>query len=354
MARYLITGIAGFIGSSLATALVERGDEVRGVDNLSTGKRCNLRNLMGCIDFREADLRDAGAMRDACEGMEFVLHHGAFVSVPLSIEQPELSHRCNVDGTLNILEAARATGVRRLIYAGSSSVYGNQALPVADETMLPCPISPYGAQKLAAEYYARTYWQAYGLETVSLRYFNVFGPRQSSDSPYSGVIARFIEQMLDGKQPIIFGSGEQARDFTYVDNVVRANLLACHAPAEKVAGKVFNIACGCPHNLNRLYEMLAGLIGYKEPPRHAPPRPGDIVHSEADISVATQGLEYRPDVSFEEGLRRTVQWFRESLASDSLQESGSRSDASPASPLAPAQPPPPLYDAPALVVPSAP
>ena len=338
MARYLITGVAGFIGSSLATALVERGDEVRGVDNLSTGKRCNLRNLVDRIDFREADLRDAAAMRDACEGMEFVLHHGAFVSVPLSIEQPELSHRCNVDGTLNILEAARAAGVRRLIYAGSSSVYGNQASPVADETMLPCPISPYGVQKLAAEYYARTYWHAYGLETVSLRYFNVFGPRQSSDSPYSGVIARFIEQMLDGKQPTIFGSGEQARDFTYVDNVVTANLLACHAAAEKVAGKVFNIACGCEHSLNRLYEMLAGLIRYKEPPRYAPPRLGDIVHSQADISVATQGLEYWPHVSFEEGLRRTVQWFRESLA---------------ASPLAAAQPRPPLYGA-SPIVPSAP
>lgn len=354
MARYLITGIAGFIGSSLASALVERGDEVRGVDNLSTGKRCNLRSLARRIDFREADLRDPAAMRDACEGMEFVLHHGAFVSVPLSIEQPQLSHRSNVDGTLNILEAARAAGVRRLIYAGSSSIYGNQASAAAEETMLPSPISPYAVQKLTGEYYARSYSEVYGLETVSLRYFNVFGPRQSSDSPYSGVIARFIEQMLRGDQPTIFGDGEQARDFTFVDNVVAANLLACHAPAEKVAGKVFNIACGRQHSLNRLYEILAGLIGYKESPRYAPPRLGDIAHSRADISAATQQLGYCPEVSFQEGLSRTVQWYRESLSADSLQGSGARDDIGSPSALAPVQLPQGLYDPPTLVVPSTP
>lgn len=352
MARYLVTGIAGFIGSSLATALVERGDQVRGVDNLSGGKLSNLRKIASCIDFREADLRDPAAMRDACEGMEFVLHHGAFVSVPLSIEQPELSHRCNVDGTLNILEAARATGVRRVIFAGSSSIYGNQSSPIADESMLPCPISPYAVQKLAGECYARSYSQVYGLETVSLRYFNVFGPRQSASSPYSGVIARFIEQMLGGKQPTIFGNGGQARDFTYVDNVVTANLLACHASAEKVVGKAFNIACGCQHSLNRLYEMLAILIGFKEAPRYAPPRLGDIAHSQADISAAIQHLGYCPELSFEEGLIRTVQWYRESISGGGLEESGTRDDIGPSSPLASSQLPRPLYEAPVPIVPN--
>jgi nucleoside-diphosphate-sugar epimerase len=345
MARYLITGIAGFIGSSLANALVERGEDVRGIDNLSTGKKRNLHELLDRIDFREADLRDTAAMRNACEGVDYVLHHGAFVSVPLSIEQPELSHRCNVDGTLNVLEAARAAGVRRVIYASSSSVYGNQAALPADETMLPSPISPYAAQKLAGEYYMKTYWHAYGLETVSLRYFNVFGPRQSSDSPYSGVIARFIEQMVGGVQPTIFGDGEQARDFTYVENIVNANLLACHAPIGKVAGKVFNIACGGQQTLNRLYEALAGLIGYKEQPRYALSRRGDVVYSEANISAAIEELGYCPTVSFEDGLNRTVQWFRESLAG--MHDNTSRKF--PAVPV-----PKSLCDAPGLVNPSAP
>jgi nucleoside-diphosphate-sugar epimerase len=341
MERYLITGVAGFIGSSLARAIVERGGEVRGVDNLSTGRRSNLHDLLEHIDFREVDLRDPAAMRDACEGIDFVFHQGAFVSVPLSIEQPELSHRCNVDGTLNILEASRAARVKRLINASSSAVYGNQASLPTEETMLPSPISPYAVQKLAGEYYARTYYQIYGLETVSLRYFNVFGPRQSSDSPYSGVIARFIEQMLGGRQLTIFGDGEQARDFTYVGDVVAANLLACHAPEENVAGKAFNIACGSQHSLNRLYEILASLVGCKEPPHYAPPRLGDIVRSEADISAATKAFGYRPVVSFEDGLSRTVQWFCESLSEACPQESDTRADVSQA-PVAPAQLPQPL------------
>ena len=274
MAKYLITGIAGFIGSALATALVERGEQVRGVDNFATGKLANLEYLLGHIDFLEADLRDPVAIRQACEGIDYILHHGALPSVPLSIKEPELSHRCNVDGTFNVLEAARAAGVRRVIYAGSSSAYGDQQVP-SRESMRPMPISPYAVQKLTGEYYATSYWQVYGLETVSLRYFNIFGPRQSVDSAYSGVMARFIQQMLSGVRPTIFGTGNQARDFTYVDNVVSANLLACQAAAEKVAGKVFNIALrGASRRPSTIYtRCLPGSHRLsKEPPLYVPSR----------------------------------------------------------------------------------
>lgn len=310
MAKYLITGIAGFIGSALATALIERGEQVHGVDNFSTGKLANLQNLLGQIDFREADLRDPVAMRQACEGIDYILHHGALPSVPLSVKEPEPSHRSNVDGTFNVLEAARAAGVKRVIYAASSSAYGDQQVPNR-ESMRPMPISPYAVQKLTGEYYASSYWQVYGLETVSLRYFNIFGPRQSADSSYSGVIARFIQQMLGGIRPTIFGRGKQARDFTYVDNVVSANLLACHASAEMVAGKAFNIACGGQHTLNDLYEVLARLIGFEEPPLYGSPRNGDILNSQADISAAIEAFGYSPNIQFEEGLNRTVRWYRE-------------------------------------------
>ena len=259
-----------------------------------------------------------------------------------------------MDGTLNILEAARAAGVRRLIYASSSSIYGNQPSAVAEETMLPCPISPYGAQKLAAEYYARSYWRLYGLETVSLRYFNVFGPRQSSDSPYSGVIARFIEQMLDGKQPTIFGTGEQARDFTYVDNVVRANLLACHAPAEKVAGKVFNIACGCATQPEPVIRDVSRTHRIQGAAALRSAAPGGYCSFSGGYIGRDTAIGYCPEVSFQEGLRRTVQWYRESLSAGSLQASGARDDTGPPSPLAPVQLPQALYDPPTRVVPSAP
>jgi nucleoside-diphosphate-sugar epimerase len=319
MAKYLITGIAGFIGSALAAALVERGEQVRGVDNFSTGKLANLQNLLGHIDFLEADLRDPVAMRQACEGIDYILHHGALPSVPLSVKEPEPSHRSNVDGTFNVLEAARATGVRRVIYAGSSSAYGDQQVPNR-ESMRPMPISPYAVQKLTGEYYASSYWQVYGLETVSLRYFNIFGPRQSADSSYSGVMARFIQQMLSGVRPTIFGTGKQARDFTYVDNVVSANLLACHAAAERVAGKLFNIACGSQHTLNDLYQVLAGLVDFKEPPLYDSPRKGDILNSQADISAATEAFGYSPHVQLEEGLKRTVLWYREFGAGDLTKE----------------------------------
>jgi nucleoside-diphosphate-sugar epimerase len=240
MAKYLITGIAGFIGSALARALIERGEDVRGVDNFLTGSRANLAGIEAQIDFRESDLRDAAAMRSACEGVDYILHIGALPSVPLSVEKPGPSHACNVEGTFHVLEGARAAGVRRVIYAASSSAYGDQPVLPSKESMRPMPISPYAVQKLTGEYYMSSYWQVYGLETVSLRYYNVFGPRQGANSPYSGVLAKFILQMLEGRQPTIFGNGEQGRDFTYIDNVVSANLLACAAPASRVAGKVFN------------------------------------------------------------------------------------------------------------------
>jgi nucleoside-diphosphate-sugar epimerase len=313
MAKYLITGIAGFIGSSLASALVERGEEVRGVDNYLTGKPANLAGLNGRIDFREADLRDAAAMRTACEGIDYILHMGALPSVPLSVKSPETSHRCNVDGTFHLLEGARAAGVKRITYAASSSAYGDQPVLPSKESMLPMPISPYAVQKLTGEYYMSSYWQVYGLETVSLRYFNVFGPRQGADSPYSGVLAKFIQQMLEGARPTIFGTGDQGRDFTYIDNIVSANLLACAAPSEKVAGKVFNIACGSQHTLKEMYVLIAEMIGFAQPPLYGPARTGDILNSQADISEAVEALGYRPLIGVKEGLHRTVDWYREVL-----------------------------------------
>lgn len=313
MAKYLITGIAGFIGSSLARALVERGEEVRGVDNYLTGKAANLAGYYDQIDFREVDLRDASAIRTACEGIDYILHIGALPSVPLSVAHPEPSHRCNVEGTFNVLEGARAEGVKRIVYAASSSAYGNQPVLPSKESMRPMPISPYAVQKLVGEYYMSSYWQVYGLETVSLRYFNVFGPRQGADSPYSGVLAKFIQQMLEGTRPTIFGTGDQGRDFTYIDNIISANLLACAAPAEKVAGKVFNTACGGQYTLKQIYQLLAKLTGFERPPLYAKSRTGDILHSQADISAAAEAFGYRPLVGVEEGLQRTVEWYRETL-----------------------------------------
>jgi nucleoside-diphosphate-sugar epimerase len=319
MAKYLITGIAGFIGSALAIALADRGEQVCGIDNFVTGKRANVQKLLGRIDLIEADMLDSSAMHEACKGVDYVLHQGALPSVLLSVRQPLQSHRCNVDGTFNALEAARAVGVKRFIFAGSSSAYGNQPVVPSRESMRPMPISPYAVQKLCGEYYASSYWQMYGLETVSLRYFNVFGPRQSADSPYSGVIAGFIEQMLNGRRPTIYGTGNQTRDFTYVDDVVSANLLACQAQADKVAGRVFNVACGIEHTLNDLYKLVAKTIGFGGPPIYAPPRQGDSLNSQADISAAAEAFGYCPKVCLEEGIRRTVNWCRQlPLASETM------------------------------------
>ena len=309
MANYLITGAAGFIGSHLAHALVECGENVRGLDNFSTGRIENLAGLKDQIDLHEIDLRDAKLVAAACEGMDYILHQGALPSVPRSMKDPRSSHESNVDGTFNLLEGARAAGVKRVVFAASSSAYGNQPGFPRVETMTPAPIAPYPAQKVMCEYYMQSYWRSFGLETVCLRYFNIFGPRQVPDSPYSGVMAKFVLQMMRKERPVIFGDGEQGRDFTYVDNAIQANLLALHAPREKVAGKIFNIACGQRHTLNETFNILAGLLHFDEPAEYGPERGGDVRDSLADISAATEAFAYKPHVSFEEGLRRTVEWY---------------------------------------------
>lgn len=311
MSIYLVTGCAGFIGSSLVGALLARGEKVRGLDNFETGKRENLAAFFDRMEFIEGDLRDADAMVEACRGVDFVFHVGALASVPRSVKDPRTSHTANVEGTFNLLEAARMAGVKRVVYSASSSAYGNQPGFPRRETMAPAPISPYAVQKLLGEYYMSSYWQVYGLQTVSLRYFNIFGPRQDPSSPYSGVMARFALQMLRSEQPTIFGDGEQRRDFTYIDNVVSANFLAMEAGSEKVAGRVFNIACGEQYTLNETYRLLSKLIGFDRKPVYGPVRPGDVRDSLADISDAREAFGYKPLVGFEEGLRRTVAWYRE-------------------------------------------
>ena len=316
MARYLVTGCAGFIGSSLTDALLERGDEVRGFDNFETGRRDNLAGALAhsAFDFVEGDLRNANDIAQACRGVDFIFHQAALPSVPRSVKDPRTSHTANIDGTFNLLEGARAAGVRRVVYAASSSAYGNQPGFPRVETMIPMPIAPYPVQKLAGELYMRSYWQVYGLETVCLRYFNIFGPRQVPDSPYSGVMAKFTLQMMHGERPMIFGDGEQGRDFTYVANAVSANLLAVEAPSHNLAGRVFNVACGQRHTLNKTFGVLAGLLGFAGEPIYGPKRAGDIEDSLADITAAREAFGYAPVVGFEEGLARTVEWYRQQYA----------------------------------------
>jgi UDP-glucose 4-epimerase len=310
MALYLITGIGGFIGSSLARALLARGEQVRGVDNFSTGNRENLTDILDRVDFREADIVDLDAMHAACAGVDFVLHQAAIPSVPKSVLDPLASNRANIDGTVNLLVAARDAKVKRVVYAASSSAYGDTPTLPKHEDMKPDPISPYAVAKLASEHYLISFYRCYQLETVALRYFNIFGPRQDPSSPYSGVLAKFITLMLRGEQPAIFGDGEQSRDFTYIDNAVDANLLACSAPAARAAGQMFNIATGRRITLKQAFEALQGLTSYPGQPKYGPERGGDIKHSLADISKAKAALGYKPKVSFEEGLRRTVEWYR--------------------------------------------
>jgi UDP-glucose 4-epimerase len=310
MALYLITGIGGFIGSSLARALLARGEQVRGVDNFSTGIRENIAEIIDRIDFRESDIVDLEAMHKACAGVDFVLHQAAIPSVPKSVLDPLGSNRANVDGTVNLLVAARDAKVKRVVYAASSSAYGDTPTLPKHEAMKPDPISPYAVAKLASEQYMISFYRCYGLETVALRYFNIFGPRQDPSSPYSGVLAKFITQMLRGEQPAIFGDGEQSRDFTYIDNAVEANLLACTAPTAKAAGQMFNVATGRRVTLNETFKALQDLTSYTGQPKYGPERGGDIKHSLADISKAEAGLGYKPKIDFEEGLRRTVEWYR--------------------------------------------
>jgi len=310
MAQYLVTGIAGFIGSNIARALLARGEQVRGIDNLSTGNRANLVDIGPKIDFHEADILDTAAITKACNGVDYIFHEAAIPSVPKSVKDPVTTNRACVDGTVSVLVAARDAKVKRVVYAASSSVYGDTPTLPKHEAMIPNPISPYAVAKLTGEYYMTSFYRCYGLETVSLRYFNIFGPFQDPTSPYSGVLAKFTTLMLKGEQPTIFGDGETSRDFTYIDNAVSANLLACHAPAAQVAGKVCNVATGTRFTLNQTFELMKKLTGYSGNVAYAPQREGDVKHSLADISRATECFGYKPLVDFEEGLRRTMEWYK--------------------------------------------
>ena len=308
MRTFLVTGGAGFIGSHIAEALVERGDRVRVLDNLSTGRLANLEPFRDRIEFIEGDLVDGPVVARAVQGVDCIFHEAALASVPLSVEQPLETNAACVTGTLTLLDAARRAGVRRLVYAGSSAVYGDRPTSSKRESDLPEPLSPYGTAKLAGEYYCRAFAATYGFETVVIRYFNVFGPRQDPDSPYAAVIPIFLSLMLSGRQPVIYGDGRQSRDFTFVSDVVRANLLA--ADAQRVSGMVFNAATGRNTDLLTLLDALNKLLGTEVRPRFDPPRPGDVRESLADITLARSRLGYEPEVDFEEGLRRSIDYYR--------------------------------------------
>lgn len=309
MAKYLVTGAAGFIGRSIAAALLKRGEQVRGIDSFITGKRSNLAGLEG-MEFIEGDLTNPADCARACEGVEVVFHEAALASVPRSVADPASTNLHCVTATLNVLVAAREAGVRRVVYAGSSSAYGDTPTLPKHEAMLPKPISPYAVAKLAGEHYMQAFTRAYGLETVVLRYFNVFGPFQDPTSHYSGVLAIFCRKMLAGEQPTIYGDGEQSRDFTYIDNVVHGNLLAAEAPAERVAGQMMNLATGSRITLNETFRILCDLTGFSGEPSYAEHRSGDIRDSLADVRLAGELLGYKPVVDFRDGLERTVDWYR--------------------------------------------
>ena len=307
MANYLVTGGAGFIGSHISEELVRRGQRVRVVDSLVTGY---ARNLRDGVEFVQGDLADPAVARAAVAGMDYVIHQAAIPSVPRSVEKPEESHRANIDGTLQILLAARSAKIKRLVFAGSSSVYGDTDVLPKTEVMPTNPLSPYALQKLMGEMYLQMFTRLYGLETVTTRYFNVFGPRQDPGSPYSGVISLFIKALSDGTQPVIYGDGEQTRDFTYVTNVVDGVLRATEAPG--AAGHVFNVAMSSRTSLNELLAALKKIFGSSVQPVYRESRAGDVRDSQADISKAQKMLGYQPTVGLEEGLRKTVDWFKNS------------------------------------------
>jgi UDP-glucose 4-epimerase len=309
MARYLVTGGAGFIGSHIVEELLKRGEKVRIIDNLSTGKIDNIKDFLSEVEFLEGDLKDINKVREAVEGVDYVLHQAAIPSVPRSIIDPISSNSANVDGTLNLLFAAKEAGVKRVVIASSSSVYGDSQILPKSEEFTPNPISPYAVTKLVKELYARVFYQIYGLETVSLRYFNVFGPRQDPTSQYAAVIPRFITKMLKGESPVIFGDGEQSRDFTYVKNVVEANILA--SISDKVGhGEVINIACGESITLNQLVNRINEILGTNIRPIYTEPRPGDVRRSLASINRAKELLGYTVKVSFLDGLKETINWYK--------------------------------------------
>ena len=314
MSLYLVTGGAGFVGSYLVRFLLDKGESVRVLDNFSTGKRENLEEVTTKIELVEGDLNDRQAVSQAVGGVDFVFHEAAIPSVPRSVEKPMESHEANASGSLVLLQEAREAGVRRLVYASSSSVYGaNPELPKL-ETMRTEPLSPYAVAKLAAEHYCLVFHNLYGLETVALRYFNVFGPRQDPNSPYSGVVSRFIDAIVSNTPPVIHGDGEQTRDFTYVDNVAQANFAACHEAA--AGGGVYNIGCQTRISVNELWNTMAELTGSHLEPKREPARTGDVPHSLADIAAARQDLGFDPRIGIREGLERTLSFYIPSSASN--------------------------------------
>ncbi len=306
--NYLITGGAGFIGSNIAKRLVRDGESVRVIDNFSTGKRNNIDEIKDKIDLIEGDIRDTGTVLKAVKDVDFIIHQAALPSVPRSIKDPITANDVNVTGTLNLLNAAKNLKIKRFVYASSSSVYGDTPILPKREDMPPNPQSPYAVTKLTGEYYCSVFYKVYGLPTVSLRYFNVFGPFQDPESQYAAVIPKFINAVLHHNSPVVYGDGEQSRDFTFIDNVVDANILSCRN--DKSSGKVFNIACGNRYTLNRLLTEVSYLTGNKANPQFIEPRSGDIRHSQADISSARELIGYRPKIDFREGLKRTVEWFK--------------------------------------------
>jgi len=312
MARILVTGGAGFIGSHLAQALVDDGNAVSVLDNFSTGHRENLDGFRERITLHEVDLRDADGVAAAVAGQDYVFHEAALASVPRSVKDPVTSNDVNVAGTLNVLVAARDAGVKRVIYAGSSSAYGNSEVSPKHEALVPQPLSPYAVTKLVGEHYCRAFSEVYGLETLSIRYFNVFGPRQDPDSPYAAVIPIFAAKLLAGEAPVIDGDGEQTRDFTYIANVVAGNVKAM--TAARTAGEVVNVACGGSYSVLDLFRQIRDRLGVDIDPVHGPRRAGDVDHSMADISRARELLGYEPVVDFADGLGVTVDWYREQAA----------------------------------------
>lgn len=306
---YLVTGGAGFIGSNIVEHLVGQGKSVRVFDNFSSGKRENVAAFVDKAEIVEGDLRDAKSIQQAVDGVRFVLHLGAIPSVTRSVEDPRTTTEVNITGTVNLLLAARDAGVKRVVFTSSSSVYGDTPTLPKREEMIPSPLSPYAVHKITGEYYSRVFWRLYGLETISLRYFNVFGPRQDPQSQYAAVIPRFIAAIMRDQSPIIFGDGRQTRDFSHIENVVGANVAACEAPKEAL-GESFNIACGGRISLLDLVETVNKILGKKVNPKFDPPRPGDILHSQADISKAEKLLGWKPRVGFADGIAKTIAWYQ--------------------------------------------
>ncbi len=313
MARYLVTGGAGFIGCNLVRFLLDRGHEAVVLDNFSTGKRANLTAVADRIRLVEGDVRDRSAVEACIEGCQAVFHEAALGSVPRSVAEPILSHDVNVNGTLTVLEAARAAGVRRVVFAASSSAYGEQEESPKHEQMVPAPISPYASGKVACEMYMRAYAAVYGMQTLCLRYFNVFGPHQDPCGAYAAVIPAFVSRLLAGQSPVVYGDGEQSRDFCYIDNVCQANYLAATAPAEVCDGRALNIACHQATTLNEILSLLGELLGTNLKAVYEPVRPGDVKHSLASIDAAREAIGYEPKVFFRDGLTRAIDWYRENL-----------------------------------------